>query len=105
MIITTWIASLPTSCHTRSAANRSISTARLPRNSCCISPHWVAPCMSGAIGKKVIGLADPLVTISSGAAMRWPLVTSMPPPRAKKTSSWRQTTPLGRPVVPPVKSR
>ena len=32
----------------------------------------------------------------------WPVSASMPWPRAMNTSSWRHTTPLGMPVVPPV---
>ena len=40
--------------------------------------------------------------ISSGLVARTFVMGSMPPPRAMKTSSWRQTTPLGIPVVPPV---
>ena len=32
----------------------------------------------------------------------WRRMGSPPPMQAKKASSWRHTTPLGSPVVPPV---
>ena len=78
-------------------------TTLLPVKLWPITPHWVAPCIRGAIGRNVSGKpALPFSTMASGRSTRSLVVGSMPPPSAKKTSSWRQTTPLGSPVVPPV---
>ena len=78
--------------------------------SCCrrscrpITPHCVAPCISGAIGNEVSGALPECPSRPSPRAGRPSCrsTRSMPPPSAKKTSSCRQTTPLGMPVVPPV---
>ncbi len=80
------------------------STILLPTKLPPITPHCVAPCMSGAIGiiTACAGLARPFSTIASGRSTRVFVTGSIPPPRAKKTSSWRHTTPFGMPVVPPV---
>jgi hypothetical protein len=95
--------SSPTSCHTRCASNFDTRTILLPTKLPPMTPHWVAPCMSGAIGNEVVGpWARPFSTIASGRSTFVPPTTSMPPPSAKKTSSCRHTTPLGMPVVPPV---
>ena len=59
----------------------------------------------GAIGSEITGPASPFSTISSGLTTRSLDLGSMPPPRAKNTSAWCHTTPLGMPVVPPVYSR
>ena len=68
-----------------------------------MTAHCVAPCMSGAIGRNVSG--TPIFafsTMNSGCSARTFVIGSMPPPSAMKTSSCRQTTPFGMPVVPPV---
>ena len=75
----------------------------LPTKLPAMTPHWVAPCISGAIGNEVVGpCPSPFSTIASGRSTFVPATMSMPPPSAKNTSSWRHTTPLGMPVVPPV---
>ena len=89
--------------HTRAGSNLPTSTTLLPRNEPPITPHCVAPCMSGAIGSIVVGPPASACSTSAPGMIDPVLDTgSMPPPSAKNTSSWRHTTPLGMPVVPPV---
>ena len=38
-----------------SASKLATSTTRLPVMAWLMRPHWVAPCMRGAMGKKVMG--------------------------------------------------
>ena len=95
--------SSPTSSHTRSGTKRATSTALLPVKLPPITLHCVAPCMSGAMGRLVVGPdCNPRSTSPPGEVMRSPVTGLSPPPRAKSTSSCRHTTPLGMPVVPPV---
>jgi len=97
------IRSSPTSCHTRLGSKRARRTILLPWNAPPITPHWVAPCINGAMGSIVPGWRSwARATSASGRSTRVLVVGSIPPPRAKKTSSWRHTTPFGIPVVPPV---
>ena len=100
--MSTFTRSFSTSCQTLWGSKRLTRITLLPMKLPPITAHWVAPCMSGAMGSEVTGPARPFSTISSGLTTRSLDRGSMPPPRAKNTSSWRQTTPLGMPVVPPV---
>ena len=104
VIITMLTFSRSTRDHTSWGSNLATRMIRLPVKLCPMTPHWVAPCIRGATGRKVSGppAARPFSTICSGRSIRVPVMASIPPPRAKKTSSWRHTTPLGMPVVPPV---
>ena len=104
VIISELAFSASTSRHTSCGSNWLISTTLLPRKLWPMTAHWVAPCISGAMGRKVRAkpVLRPRATRSSGAWALSPVRMSMPPPRANSTSSWRHTTPLGMPVVPPV---
>ena len=64
------------------------------------------PWVNGDAGRQRVrpAVATALATSSSGDPTGSP--PGLPPPRAaNNTSSWRHTTPLGSPVVPPVYSR
>ncbi len=66
--------------------------------------HWALPCMSGpttSIGTRPASSMFSRPASSSGSAIG---AAPQPPPpiAAKKMSSWRQITPFGMPVVPPV---
>jgi hypothetical protein len=104
VIITELAFSASTRRHTSWGSNWLMSTTLFPTKLWPMTAHWVAPCISGAMGRKVIAnpFFRPRATRSSGACARSPDRTSMPPPRANSTSAWRHSTPLGRPVVPPV---
>ena len=79
------------------------STAVPPLNRLANVPHWAAPCMRGASTSAVDGAAAaPSRASSCSSVIGVPVRKSIPPPRARKTSSWRQTTPFGSPGVPPV---
>ena len=76
-----------------------------PANSQDRLVHCPAACMRGATGRKTA--ADPSgamrSTMPSGVVMAPSRRAGSPPPMQEwKASSWRQTTPLGMPVVPPV---
>ncbi len=90
--------------HTSWGSNLGTRQMRLPTKLWPMTPHWVAPCMRGAMGRKVSAppAAWPFSTICWGRSMRTPVSASRPPPRAKNTLRWGHTTPLGMPVVPPV---
>ena len=66
--------------------------------------HWAAPCISGGMTRNLRG---------SGNAAAWAARSSYvstfscvrmfrPPIADRKMSCWRQSTPFGMPVVPPV---
>ena len=77
--ITMLMRSSPTSRHTVAGSNLSTSTILLPMKLPLMTPHWLAPCMSGAMGSEVIGLpASPFSTNSSGRVLRSPVIRSMP---------------------------
>ncbi len=58
--------------------------------------HCAATCMSGEVGNHTPAPASALArTVASP-------VSSVPPMAATYRSPWRQSTALGRPVVPPV---
>ncbi len=57
--------------------------------------------MSGARAKKVV-CSGAMRSTSSRTEVISGRVVSPPPMQAKKASSWRQSTPFGIPVVPPV---
>ena len=102
MIIIAFTRSRSTRRQTFFGSNFAISTVLRPTKLPPMTPHCVAPCMSGAIGNMVSAPARPRSAMSSGFCARMPVRTSMPPPSVINTSSWRQTTPFGMPVVPPV---
>ena len=52
--------------HTRAGSNLPTSTTLLPRNEPPITPHCVAPCMSGAIGSIVVGPGQRLLDERAG---------------------------------------
>ena len=60
-----------------------------------------AACMSGASVKNVVG-SGAMRSTSSPTEVISGRLGSPPPMQAKKASSWRHSTPLGIPVVPPV---
>ena len=67
--------------------------------------HCPAACMSGATGRKTAPWPSGAMrsTISSGVVIGPRRRAGSPPPMQEwKASSWRQTTPFGIPVVPPV---
>ena len=66
--------------------------------------HWALPCISGAITSMITRLSSARSSrpASSSAASIGAAPQPPPPMAAKKMSSWRQITPLGIPVVPPV---
>ncbi len=79
--------------HVRSASNLAMSTTRDPRNAPLITPHCVAPCISGAIGI-IVGCPPPASACAFAASTRLDgpstrsfVTGSMPPPSAKNTSS------------------
>jgi hypothetical protein len=104
VIMTMLTPSSSTSSQVRTGSNLAMRTMRAPRNAPPMTPHCVAPCMRGAMGMLVAAPPAALAcsTRSMGVVTRSLVTGSMPPPSAKKTSSWRHTTPLGIPVVPPV---
>ena len=55
---------------------------RLPTKLWPMTHHWVAPCMSGAMGSRVSWPPRPFSTISSGDWTRVLVVGSTPPPSA-----------------------
>src|SRR5665213_1662751 len=62
-----------------------------------------AACMNGGTASAVIPGRSTRSANSSGRVMWLPDANGSPPPMAaKKMSSWRHSTPLGMPVVPPV---
>ena len=84
---------------------RRYMTAVLPSKSMRYIANCPAPCMSGGMDdrRRARSAATGRSSRSrpSGAVTRSLVNTSMPPPSAKYTSSWRHITPLGMPVVPP----
>ncbi len=63
--------------------------------------QWAVPCVNGDAGKQRVRPARALAATAYGSVGRapsgWPALSA-----PKNRSSWRQITPLGRPVVPPV---
>ena len=82
VIITELARSVSTSRHTSWGSNFGTRMVRLPTKLWPMTDHWVAPCMSGAMGNRVTGPARPFSTISSGRWIRVLLDGSSPPPRA-----------------------
>jgi hypothetical protein len=95
--------SCSTSRHTSCASNFGISTTVLAVNSAPSAAHCAAPCIIGATGNRTSGPPSAPSRASFHSSSTGSLVMkSMPPPSTRHTSSWRHTTPLGMPVVPPV---
>ena len=66
--------------------------------------HWAAPCMSGGMTKNLRGSGNAracAATSSYDSTVSW-LRMFRPPIAERKMSCWRQSTPFGMPVVPPV---
>ncbi len=74
--------SVSTSFHTSWGSNLGTRMVRLPTKLWPMIDHWVAPCMSGAMGSRVTWPPWPLATISSGRSIRVLVWGSTPPPRA-----------------------
>ena len=68
--------------HTSWGSNLGTRMIRLPTKLWPMTDHWVAPCMSGAMGSRVIWPPLPFSTISSGRWIRVLVWGSTPPPRA-----------------------
>ena len=94
--------SAATASHTDSPLKSSTSTTLSPQKRPMKVPNWAAPWMRGGVRHIVRWCRTAAFSAtSSGFATGSP--PGFPPPMpAKKTSSWRQITPLGMPVVPPV---
>ena len=54
VIMTMLIFSRSTSAQTSCGSKRGTSVTLLPTKLCPMTPHWVAPCMRGAMGRKLI---------------------------------------------------
>ena len=92
-----------TSCHTRAASRwrSGEMTTVPPPNSVQKATQWAVPCMNGQAGSMRPPPLRAASAMSSGFSMPGP--PGFPPCSApKKMSSWRHSTPLGMPVVPPV---
>ena len=65
--------------------------------------QWALACMNGGTGRATMPKSRRREGSSPGSVMALPIWSGSPPPMAaKKMSSWRHSTPLGAPVVPPV---
>jgi hypothetical protein len=74
-----------------------------PAKSAARAAHCALPWMSGARQNRVIGgISAPRLVWAHSSSSGMPDMKSMPPPRTRQTSSCRQITPFGYPVVPPV---
>ena len=74
--------SVDTNLHTSWGSNLASRMVRLPTKLWPRIDHWVAPCMSGAMGSRVSWPPWPFSTISSGDWTRVLVVGSTPPPSA-----------------------
>ena len=68
--------------HTSWGSNLGTRMVRLPTKLWPMIDHWVAPCIRGAMGSRVIWPPLPFSTISSGRSTRVLVWGSTPPPRA-----------------------
>ena len=82
VIIIEFALSVSTSFQTSWGSNLGTRMMRLPTKLWPMTAHWVAPCISGAIGRKVTWPPPPFSTISSGRWTRVLVWGSTPPPSA-----------------------
>ena len=66
VIMTEFTPSVSTRCHTSCGSNLAMSTILEPTKLCPMTHHWVAPCMSGAMGRWTMAPSAPLATIVRG---------------------------------------
>ncbi len=98
-----WAPSASTVSHTSSGSSGPRGRIDFPPAMQSMSvTHDPAACMNGASSMAL--KASTMRSGSWASSVIGPVmrVGSPPPRQAKNASSWRHTTPLGRPVVPPV---
>ena len=82
VIITEFTRSSSTSRHTWWGSNFAMSTILAPTKLWPMTHHWVAPCMSGAIGRWTRPPPAPLAAMAAGSVTRSLVIGSVPPPSA-----------------------
>ncbi len=88
---------------TSSGTNLRWITTRCPKLKPMKAVSVEVPCISGAVGKKVIPAPPAATRSASSSGFFTGSPVGAPPPRpAKNRSSCRHMTPFGMPVVPPV---